>query len=359
VPAVHPHRAGAGNRLRTWSCTGALALLLPCAANWATAQQSRPAGGSATLRGDYTEARRAGFQHARQKARAWLDQLEVDAVELIAHNVKGIKKLAEILDAYRSLYQHSNSPADRSAVLRRVRQLAEQTKRDEYHALLKGSDQQFDDNSMSYLRVMYLMQQLGLDTSHYREYVETIKPRMDARLPRRGWWQREMFAQYYERFGLEWSALPDGGSPRFGILASRKPFEQYTVNDGYRLTHEIFVACEDGMQIGQQRLTPEDVAYLRKLLPRLLRRCVNVRDPDLSAELLSCMTYLGWRDRPVCRRAVDFLLKAQNDDGSWGAYEALRPRFGDYVEQHAYLHTTVVATRALIEFFEGNWPTEK
>ena len=118
---------------------------------------------------------------------------------------------------------------------------------------------------------------------------------------------------------------------------------------------EVFVAFEYGHQKTQSHLSPADVSYLRTVVPDLLRLARSADDPDLVAEILSCMTYLGWHDNIEYRAAVDYLLTHQNPDGTWGDYEHHRPQFGDYVDQHVYLHTTMVTVRALIEAFESDW----
>ena len=43
----------------------------------------------------------------------WLDVLELDPVNLVAHRVKGKKKLAEILGAYLYLLRYSSDASER------------------------------------------------------------------------------------------------------------------------------------------------------------------------------------------------------------------------------------------------------
>ncbi len=45
------------------------------------------------------------------------------------------------------------------------------------------------------------------------------------------------------------------------------------------------------------------------------------------------------------------LLASQNSDGSWGDYERYRSRYGPYLDQRNYLHTTGVVLQALAEAF--------
>ncbi|UCG33592.1 MAG: hypothetical protein JSU68_02955, partial [Phycisphaerales bacterium] len=125
--------------------------------------------------------------------------------------------------------------------------------------------------------------------------------------------------------------------------------------DSYDLTHEVFVAFNYGLQRTQDHFGPEELAYTREVLPALVRRYVNENNPDLTAEMISCMTYLGYHGDDAYREGLDYLLDSQNANGTWGDYERYRPYYGRYLDQHVYLHTTMVACRALMEAYEGNW----
>ena len=93
--------------------------------------------------------------------------------------------------------------------------------------------------------------------------------------------------------------------------------------------------------------------YLRRALPRLVAIWRDRHDPDLVAELCTCLRYLASRAIPPMPRALGDLLEQQNADGSWGSYEAARARLGDLVKQGFYLHTTMVAIEALSLGFDG------
>eukprot|EP01052_Picozoa_sp_SAG31_P009100 SAG31_NODE_471_length_15238_cov_14.684554_8_plen_213_part_00 len=98
-----------------------------------------------------------------------------------------------------------------------------------YHDLATVNGKVFKQNSMSYLRVRrhrkvedpklftikssnqhamgyqvaWLMDRIGLDTGPYLEEVTKVKGKLDEHMQNRGPWQRAMFAEYYDRFGLE------------------------------------------------------------------------------------------------------------------------------------------------------------
>jgi hypothetical protein len=300
-------------------------------------------------------ARRPDYLRARTRAHAWLDALEVDALDLLAHRVKGIKKVAEILDCYLGLLEHTQNAAEAEAIRRRVAAIALQTGRPEYHDLGRLDEAQFTQNSMSYLRVAWLLEKLGVDTRAYREHIAQAKPRFDDHIRARGPWQQAMFLEYYERFGLERPAGLAAAPMKAGVIARRVPAAAYDDNATYDLTHEVFVAYDYGGQKTQTRFGAADLAYTREVLPQLIRRYIASRNADLLGELLSCMTYLGWHSDPAYTEAVSFLLAAQNASGTWGDYEKHRPTWGKYLDQHVYLHTTMVVLSSLIEVFDGGW----
>jgi hypothetical protein len=316
-----------------------------------------------------TLARYDDFLEAKRKARAWFDQLEVDPVELMKHGVKGKKKLAEILGVYRNFWNHTTDPAERNAILGRVRELAVQAERPDYHDMATCSDKEFLQNSMSYFRVMWLLREFGINVSRYLDQVRRVLPRMNEHFKKRGPWQRAMFAEYYDDFGLEKPPiLRQHMEMRGGVIARRLPADKYdpprttedgrvikSTHDSYDLTHEVFVAFNYGLQHTQNRFGPDELAYTREVLPVLVRRYVSENNPDLCAEMISCMTYLGYHDDPAYREGLDYLLDSQNPNGTWGDYERYRRYYGKYLDQHVYLHTSMVACRALMEAYEGNW----
>ena len=315
---------------------------------------------------EVTKPRYHDYLQARQKARAWFDHLEVDSVELLKHRIKGKKKVAEILGVYMHFLNHTKEPQEIAHIADRVKQIVEQTAGPEYHNMGTCSERELIQNSMSYFRVMWLMREFDLDTRSYLEEVQKVKPRMDEHFKKRGPWQRAMFAEYYDRFGLpKPPILLSVTGMKKGVIARRLPVVRndppetgpvkWPTQDRYDLTHEIFVAFNYGLGRTQTRFDADDLAYTRKVLPILVQRCIQEKNPDLLAELLSCMTYLGRHSEPAYRDGINFLLDTQNATGTWGDYERFRQEYGKYLDQHGYLHTTMVAMRALLEFYEGNW----
>jgi hypothetical protein len=68
---------------------------------------------------------------------------------------------------------------------------------------------------------------------------------------------------------------------------------------------------------------------------------------------VGCMTYLGWHMEQEYCQSINYLLDSQNPNGTWGNYEALRNAVGQYLDQRVYLHTTLVAMKALLAAYEG------
>ncbi len=282
------------------------------------------------------------------KARAWLDHLEVDPIELRAHGVKGKKKLVELLDAYVRLLQVTDDDADRARIEARIREVTGVTRTDAYHDMLRVDDKVFKQDSTSYLRAAYLMEKLGLDTTRYREEIRRIHQRLDDHMARRGSHQRMAFHWYYQHFGLT-EPFDLAAGYRAGVIASRlDPYRYRRTLQVYDLTHEIFVPYRFGEVLQSDFFSADDRAYLRHTLDRLTVFYVMARNPDLVAELTSCIRLLGFTDLAVYREAIGYLLEAQHEDGKWGDYERYRKKYGRYVDQGFYLHTTMVVLDALI-----------
>jgi hypothetical protein len=286
-----------------------------------------------------------GIARALDRAAAWLDTLSVDCAVLRAHGVKGRKKLAEILDA--ELELSHDRPADRARIDTRVRALAAQTTNPGYHDLAHVSEQELREDGMSYLRVAWLMDSLGLDTHDYRRAIAAARPRLETHLGIRGVWQRAEFERYFMAFGLEPVAPIPPAALAGGVIARRLPVDAYDLDRAYDLTHEVFLRCEDPAGT-PARWGSGDRAYLDRTLPELARRALAHGGTDILAELLTATREAGEGAEPIEGEGVSALIAAQNPDGSWGSYERDRALYGPWVEQREYLHTTMVVIEALV-----------
>ncbi len=298
--------------------------------------------------------RRGDYQRALGRARGWLDGLSIDPAALRAAGLKGKKKLTEQMDGYVRLWKVASADQTGS-ILARVRTIARITDDPGYHDLAVISDDELREDSTSYLRTALLMDQLGLDTTRYREEIARAKPRLDAHLRSRGAHQRLAFHWYYRHFGLE-EPFPLGGALEDGFVARRPDPGTIDTRDAYRLTHEVFVPYQFGDLLDQVRPFDADtVHYLAGALAVLARRAVEAGDADLLAELLSCLRYLRQVEDPAYRDGLAFLLDHQHDDGSWGDLAEARRIFGEHAAEGRILHSTTVAIEALTVAFHSPW----
>ncbi len=299
----------------------------------------------------FIDDNRKQYEKAALRARQWFDRLEVDPVKLRAHGVKGKKKLAEILDSYMQIYGAAR-PEDRQNILSRVKTLCTVTGRTNYHNMLTINDLEFKQDATSYLRVAYLMERFDLDTDFYRQQILLAHPRLNSHMSTRGVDQRMAFHWYYKHFGLK-EPFPLESAFQSGLIVSRKQAEWFKERtmEAYNLTHEVFVPYKFGEDLDADFFTPDDKTYLRGVFENLIPWYIQKKETDLLSEFILCIFYLKMTDLPVYRDGLHFLLKSQNDNGSWGKYEQHRAIMGAYVDQGLYLHTTMVTLDALIIAF--------
>ncbi len=309
----------------------------------------------------------AAYQHrvddylrARSRAVAWLDHVVVDPIELRRMGAKGKKKYTEALDAYLVLHRSARSEHERNAIRDRFRHLAEYTQNPQYHDLDTATDQQFKQDILSYLRVLWFLRHLGLETAAYETQAKKLQTRIREHLPHRGPHQLATFALYYDAFG--WKRPPELQEDFLsrGVIAHRVPLGQFTRQMSYDLTHEVYAAYSFGFVRSASKFSEADRNYLASVLPGLSARAAQDNDIDLLSELLSCMKYLGVSQHSSYGFGVQLLLATQRPNGAWGDYEHYRDRMipalgqpiGDFVDPLFYLHTTLVALRVLTEAFE-------
>ncbi|MBI5509123.1 MAG: hypothetical protein HY903_10250 [Deltaproteobacteria bacterium] len=285
-----------------------------------------------------------------EKARAWLDNLRVDPLELRTVGIKGKKKLVEQLDSYYRLWQVA--PEEQKAkLLERVREVVAITYEARYHDMATTGDRWFKQDATSYLRAAVLMERLGLETALYREEIKKIHGRLNDHMGKRGPHQRRVFHWYYKHFNLA-EPFPLEGALEAGVIARRVEPAKLTNDEVYALTHEVYAVYEYGDRRDIDPFDSASKAYLRTTVEELIRRYVAKGDPDLAGELVECLHYLRMQDSPAYADGVRFLLDSQNPDGSWGTYARQEKRLGEFVNHGFRLHTTLVAIGALTAIFE-------
>lgn len=299
------------------------------------------------------EESRPRYQAAVVAVQGWLDRLDVDPIALRRHGIKGKKKLTEQLDGYYRLWQIAD-PEERAGLLSRIAEVVAITYTPRFHDMAALSDKHFKQDATSYLRAALLMDRLGLDTSLYREEIRKVHPRLNAHMDQRGPHQRLAFHWYYKHFGLE-EPFSLADSLRDGLIAARADPASFTDMDAYHLTHEVFIPYEYGERLDSDPFTAEDKAYLERALTLLVARYIERKDPDLLAELISCLRYLRMVELPSYREGLAWLLGNQHPDGSWGDLERARKGFGDYGAYGRILHSSMVALDALTIAYHEPW----
>ncbi|MCI0659423.1 MAG: hypothetical protein L0170_20430 [Acidobacteria bacterium] len=302
----------------------------------------------------FLAANRPTYLVAIRRARGWLDELQVDPIELRVKGIKGRKKLVEQLDAYYRLWKVAADP-EKSDLLERIRQVVALTYEDRYHDMASINPEWFKQDSTSYLRAAVLMERLGLDTRRYRDEIKLIHPRLDEQMTRRGPHQQRTFHWYYQYFGLQ-EPFPLGGALEKGVIARRIDPRTLSVNQAYELTHEVYAPYEFGDRLDVDPFREEDKLYLRNALNQLAAQTIRSRDPDLLGEVVECMHFLRLSDQPAYGAGVSYLLGSQNEDGSWGKYPAQENLPGSNVKIDLQLHTTDVVIGALTAVFDTPMP---
>jgi len=289
---------------------------------------------------------------AIQNATKWLNNLTIDIEQIAAKGYGDKKRLSEALGTYWMIHKYSNK-STQASIEKRVTSLYEYTRKPQYLNLLSQNDALFKKNSMSYLRIMWLLREMNFDISHLKTQFKKLKPRMDSHLKARGPWQKSMFAHYYDMFGFTKPTSIVNTQNMTGLIGEERPLKKYKRMHAYMLTHQVFVAFDYGHKKIQTRFNEKELKYLRSKLPLIVKHYQAKRNWDLVAELLSCMIYLDLTQHKYFQSAYEALIYAQNDNGSWGDYERLRPKYGKNTEIKYYLHTTGVALATLLE--KQNW----
>jgi hypothetical protein len=86
----------------------------------------------------------------------------------------------------------------------------------------------------------------------------------------------------------------------------------------YAVTHIVYTLNDYGTWRLNPAWLPQEIAFLRENLQVSLA----LRDPELLCEYLDCLKAFGVpSDDPLVRAGIDFLMAAQNRDGSWGTVQ--------------------------------------
>ena len=180
-----------------------------------------------------------------EKALLWLNTLDVDPIRLrYDMGIKGKKKFVELLDVYLCLYQNTDDNNRKKMLKDKVESLATVISNPLYHDLNNINDKQFRQDSTSYFRAWYMMNEFGLNTSYYLEEIEKIMPRIYSHLPDRGINQKMAFVFYFKRLGYSINYTLEQLFDQ-GVIRAQKSVNDLSNMEVYFLTHEIFYLYDE------------------------------------------------------------------------------------------------------------------
>lgn len=291
------------------------------------------------------------LEQINSRALDWLAGLDVDPIKLRDEmGIKGKKNYVQVLDIYLCLYQTTNDPEKKMEYKDKVAELIQITKEEEYHDLNEINDTQFRQDSTSYLRAWYIINEFGFNTSYYITEIEKVLPRLNSHLPTRGTNQKMAFVFYYHKLGYQINYTM---AELFNnsVIRSREEIQNLSELEVYFLTHEIFFLHDDAQL---NLLSSDDYKYINATLLYQINKTLGEDNVDLLAELLMVMNYLDYSELKEYETVLNYLLNSQNKNGSFGYYEDVRRYYQEQgiiidVDIYLYLHTTEVTLRALNE----------
>jgi hypothetical protein len=286
-----------------------------------------------------------------ENALAWVDSLDVDPIKLREErDMKGKKNYVQVLDIYHSLFSTTADPQKKEEYKNKTQELAQITHNWKYHDLNEINDTQFRQDSTSYLRAWYLINEFGFDTEYYITEIERVLPRLNSHLPSRGTNQKMAFVFYYGQLGypINYTLAELFNNSEIRRKTGADELEEIDV---YFITHEIFFLHDDNQM---DLLTTDDIAYLNETIKFWVNKTIAEANVDLLAELVMIMTQLEFVSISEYDTALRTILSSQNKNGSFGYYEDAREYYQKIgskidVDIYLYLHTTEVVLRALNE----------
>lgn len=161
---------------------------------------------------------------------------------------------------------------------------------------------------------------------------------MRAANPTTGWWTAEL---------LRTAGFPTEADFSSSFIATASPAgaQSYvpTVRDAYRVFHEVVPAARLGTAEPAQ-LTPAQLAFVREIVPGLIRVSRDAGDTDALAEALVSAALVGGRETTEYREGLAWLLAQQHEDGTYrSARDARRS-----LDSDAFRHVVLVASHALL-----------
>jgi len=285
-----------------------------------------------------------------KRTKNYADHLEFNLEYIRKKGLADKKHLAEFLGLYWKLNKALKSPQAKAEIKKRLDPFYKETLKPSFHNMATVDDKLFKKNSMSYMRILWLLQELGYDTTLYKKELAKVQKRMDDHMKIRGEWQKAVFDKYYDFFKIKKPAVLKNAKKLKGAIGQRQKLNFYNRSNAYVLTHFVFAAYDYGNKTTQNRFTKEDIDYLKEILPQIIAKFELKANDDLVGELLTCQVLIGDTSSPKFKKSYNRLMSRQNQDGSFGGYEKYRKKVGNDAEFRAYLHTTLVCLETFVEF---------
>ncbi|MEE9349825.1 MAG: hypothetical protein V3U80_07240 [Flavobacteriaceae bacterium] len=285
-----------------------------------------------------------------ERTTSFADNLNFDLDYIREKGLPDKKFLAEFLGLYLKLDKAAKSDIKKNKIRERLKPFYEKTLKPAFHNMASVDDRLFKKNSMSYMRILWLLQQMKFDTKFYESELKKVQKRMDDHMKIRGEWQRAVFDKYYDYFKIKKPIILREAKRLKGPITTRQPISFYNRSKAYNITHFLFAAFDYGNKKTQTRFTKKDISYLKEILPQIIQKFEQKFNDDIVAELLTCQVLIGDTKTPAFKKSFNRLIRRQNNDGSFGAYERGRQKVGSDVEFRQYMHTTLVALETFVEF---------
>jgi len=287
-----------------------------------------------------------------KRTHKFADNLDFDLNYIRKKGLKDKKYLAEFLGMYWKLKKALKSPDDVDKIQKRLEPFYKETLKPNFHNMATVNDKLFKANSMSYMRIMWLLQELGFDISLHKKELAKVQKRMDNHMVKRGAWQRAVFDKYYDFFKIEKPVALNDAKKLKGPIKTKQKINYYKRVEAYNITHFIFAAYDYGKKKSQSRFSKADIDYLKDILPKIIQKFELKNNDDLVGELLTCQILIGDTKTEAFKKSYQRLMRRQNQDGSFGSYERARKKYGKDLEFRYYMHTTLVCFEAFVEFEE-------
>ncbi len=289
------------------------------------------------------------YEEALKRTLKYANELNFDIDYIRNKGLADKKYLAEYLGLFVKLKKAMKTKKEKAIIMKKLTPFYEKTLEPSFHNMNTVNDKLFKRNSMSYMRILWLLDQLGFDNAYYKKELAKVQIRMDNHLKVRGEWQKAVFGQYYDYFKIKKPIAIKYAHKLNGPITYQKPIDYFDRLKAYNITHFVFAAYDYGQKIKQTRFSKRDINYLSEILPQLITKFEAKNNDDLVGELLTCLVLINKTKGLAFKNSYTRLINRQNMDGSFGNYERGRNKHGNDIEFKYYLHTTLVDIEMFIE----------